>query len=186
VEVYRDPRPAKVSRALSWGIPVQEGIHQQIYDLAGTHTAHLYNKGVLSTKAHEQHVGRYNQASDSQSMVSYLFRKPKFPILCNVDGFIIAAKSEKSFRRQINVMDVRPDKFYDVVDVSGEGWVFYATHMVISPLTVKKRWFKKEVIALYNNRESSSRQNERYSEKSISSKRFDEIFRDIVNLLERA
>lgn len=116
--------------------------------------------------------------------ISFLFRKPRFPIICNLNGIVIAANSVKSLERKLKKIQIEPEGYYDVVDASNEGWGFSARHMVISPLTLKKRWFKKDVIDLYNNRENSSNQDKKYSLKSISSKRFDKIFNEIVDLLE--
>ena len=61
--------------------------------------------------------------------------------------------------------------------------MFLPQHMAISPLTAKKKWTKKEIITLYNNRENPSSGEKQYSEKSLSAKRFDKIFTDIVEML---
>jgi hypothetical protein len=66
-------------------------------------------------------------------MLNYIFRKPKFPVICNFDGILIAAK--------------------------------------------------REIIALYNSRKNSFSDGNQYSDKSLSAKRFDKIFTDIVYLL---
>jgi len=70
-----------------------------------------------------------------------------------------------------------------MIDSSGEGWAFWPDQMAISPLTFKKKWFKKEVIELFNNRINTS-ENVRYSSKSLSTKRFDRIFKELVELLK--
>jgi hypothetical protein len=98
-------------------------------------------------------------------MFTYLFRKPKFPIICDIDGIVIAARSEKSFAKQLEKVPLNPEKSYRLVDVSGEGWSFLVKHMAISPLAFKKKWFKKEIISLYNNRKNSSSDSNKYSEK---------------------
>ena len=117
--------------------------------------------------------------------ISFLFRKPKFPIICNFNGIVMAAKSLKSLEKKLKKIPIDTEKYYDIVDVTNEGWGFSAKHMVISPLTIKKKWFKREVIDLYNKRKNSSKQGKEYSIKSISSKRFDKIFTEIVDLLEK-
>jgi len=114
--------------------------------------------------------------------VSFLLRKPKFPIICDIDGYVIAARSKSSFEKQLSAYDNFKESRYPLIDVSGEGWSFHPEHMAISPLTSKKKWFKKEVIAIFNNRKNNT-SNVTYSEKSLSAKRFDKIFQDIVGLL---
>ena len=112
----------------------------------------------------------------------YFFRKPRFPIICNIDGNVIAAKSEKAFVKYISDYIYPVDSFYPIIDVSGEGWTFNPEHMLISPITMKKRWTKKEIITMFNDRKNNS-SNLTYSVKSISAKRFDRIFQKIVELL---
>ena len=114
--------------------------------------------------------------------INFLFRKPKFPIICDIDGYVIAAKSISGFEKQLSTYNIHKVSRYPIVDVTGEGWSFYPEHMAISPLTTKKKWFKKEVIAIFNNRKNNTA-NITYSEKSISAKRYDKIFQDIVGLL---
>lgn len=114
--------------------------------------------------------------------ISFLFRKPKFPIICDIDGYLIAAKSISGFEKQLSAYNFYKESRYPIIDITGEGWSFYPEHMAISPLTTKKKWFKKEVIAIFNNRKNNT-SNLNYSEKSISAKRYDKIFQDIVGLL---
>jgi len=114
--------------------------------------------------------------------ISFLFRKPRFPIICDIDGYVISAKSISGFEKQLSAYNICKESRYPIIDITGEGWSFYPEHMAISPLTKKKKWFKKEVIAIFNNRKSNT-SNVTYSEKSISTKRYDKIFQDIVGLL---
>lgn len=116
-------------------------------------------------------------------MLKYFARKPRYPIICNIDGYVIGAKSEKTFLKQLAETNVEIEKTYSLIDSSGEGWVFLPDLMTISPLTLKKKWFKKEVIDLFNNRINTS-EKIMYSTKSLSSKRFDRIFKEIVELLK--
>lgn len=103
----------------------------------------------------------------------------------NLDGVVIGARSSKSLEKALGAIAVIPEKFYDMVDSTGEGWSLFAERMVISPLTIKKTWFKKEIIDLYNNRKNARSEDEKYSEKSLSTKRFDRIMNEIVDLLEK-
>jgi len=116
-------------------------------------------------------------------MLTYIFRKPKFPIICDIDRVLIAAKSERAFTTQLDRLKFDINKSYNLISISGEGWMFLPKQAAISPLTAKKKWTKKEVIALYNNRKISGNDGIQYSEKSLSAKRFDKIFTDIVDLL---
>jgi hypothetical protein len=95
---------------------------------------------------------------------------------------VVAAKSLSGFGNEISKSKFEADTSYPVIDCAGEGWSFYPEFRAISPLTKKKRWNKKEVIAIFNNRKNNS-SNFLYSDKSLSAKRFDRIFQDIVELI---
>ena len=95
---------------------------------------------------------------------------------------MIAARSKSSFEKQLSAFENFSESGFPLIDVSGEGWSFHPEHMVISPLTLKKKWSKKEVIATFNNRKNKT-SDVTYSDKSLSAKRFDKIFQDIVALL---
>jgi hypothetical protein len=59
--------------------------------------------------------------------------------------------------------------------------------MVISPLTFKKRWTKREIIKLFNERENVELgEGKKYSERSLSAKRLDKIIFDLVEMNEAA
>ncbi len=116
-------------------------------------------------------------------MLNYIFRKPKFPIICDFEGLLVAAKSEISFTRQLDNLVINIEKSYPLISVSGEGWMFLPKHLSVSPLSKKKKWFKKDIIELYNGRKNPGSDGKQYSDKSLSAKRFEKIFKDIVELL---
>jgi len=115
--------------------------------------------------------------------LQYLFRKPIFPMVTNIEGRFIGAKTSKDLSRKLTKIQFYQDKSYDMVDFSGEGWSLYAPKMVITPLTLKKRWTKREIIILFNERENSElAEGKKYSEKSLSAKRLDKIISDLVEM----
>lgn len=116
-------------------------------------------------------------------MLNYLFRKPKYPVICDIDGYVIAAKSEKSFVKGLSGVNHDSEKTYNLLDTTAEGWAFVPKHMLVSPLTFKKQWTKKELISMFNSRKNLSSETAQYCEKTLSSKRFERIFADIVELL---
>ncbi len=115
--------------------------------------------------------------------IGYLFRRPVYPLLVDVDGHLVAAVSESLLAQRLPGLELREDASYDVIDSSGEAWAFNAEHKVLSPLTLKKKWTKLEVIRLYNERKNNKKGEQPYPERSLSSKRFDRILADIVQLL---
>ena len=72
-------------------------------------------------------------------LIGYLFRKPKFPLICDVHGFLIGAETPGEFVKQVGTVNMPLGENLPIVDATGEGWVFHTGYMVISPLTFKKR-----------------------------------------------
>ena len=120
--------------------------------------------------------------------LSHQFRRPQYPVLIDLDGRLVAAKSPKALLRQLSDLDLPVKSNYPAIDGAGEGWGLYLFpgEAVLSPMAVKKRWSKREVIHLYNQRQNASQNDLPYSEKSLSSKRVDRIIREIAELLLEA
>ena len=114
--------------------------------------------------------------------IGYVFRRPRFPIVCVVADELISAGSPAAFQRQIERFELESDAVLDVVDATGEGWAFHAELMVVSPLALKKRWRKPEVIRLYNESQNARRIGRTYPEAALSGRSLARIIRDVAAL----
>jgi len=110
---------------------------------------------------------------------------PAFPIICEIGDIIVGAGTGEQFEKEILSLDLPAGEHLPIVDVSAEGWELSVDHMVITPLTIKKRWTKKEVISLFNNSSLAKKSQVEYSMKSLSSKRFDKILTELVEHIRR-
>lgn len=113
----------------------------------------------------------------------YVFRRPVFPVICNIDGALIAAESDSDLQHQLARIDLKSDGRYRLIDKSSEGWEVLCQIKAISPLIAsfsEKKWTKLRLIELYNNSRGVEK---KYSSKSLSAKRFDAIFMDLVALI---
>jgi hypothetical protein len=117
--------------------------------------------------------------------VQFLFRKPKYPVIVDIDGDVICGRSAIVLAKRLSKLINLQEKSYDAIDSTGEGWSFYSDKWVLSPLCIKKRWTKLEIIRLYNNRKNKTSDHITYFEKSLSSKRLDMVFNDIFELLNK-
>jgi hypothetical protein len=89
--------------------------------------------------------------------IRYVFRRPKFPIVCVVADELISARSPAAFQRQIERFELESDAVLEIVDATGGGWAFHAELMVVLPLALKKTWRKLEVARLYNESQNARR-----------------------------
>lgn len=116
----------------------------------------------------------------------YVFRRPAYPILIEVDGHIIGARNKQGLERKLSRIMLTPGRVYHGADSTGEAWDLYTNGMMLSPLTLRKRATKLELIKLVNERKNKKRPDETpYSGKSLSSKTFEKVFEDLVNIVTK-
>ena len=117
--------------------------------------------------------------------IDYFFRKPIFLLICNINSNFLVAKSKSELIHKISRFELDSEGKYDIIDSTSEGWKFDCHLKVISsfifPLS-NKRWSKRRIVELYN---TSHNADIKYSEKSISNKRYEKIFMDLVELVSK-
>jgi hypothetical protein len=116
------------------------------------------------------------------SKIRYVFRRPRFPIVCVVADELISAGSPAAFQRQIERLELESNAVLDIVDATGEGWALHAGLMAVSPLTLKKTWRKSEVIRLFNQSQSARRLRGTYPETALSGRPLARIIADVAAL----
>ncbi len=114
--------------------------------------------------------------------LNYLLRRPRFPILVDVGTKLIWCRNNSHAISRIRKSVFDSDAPHHVIDVSGEGFDIYPGALTITPLTFKKRWSKKELIALYN--EHSGGTKIEYSDSKLSNRRYEKLFNEIIELLD--
>lgn len=119
-------------------------------------------------------------------MVRFFFRSPKFPVICDVQGVLICAKTPEKLSEEVGSIELPRGEYLPFIDAAAEGWIFDTDHKIVSPLTFKKHWTKKEVIELFNRSKTARQKGLEYPVRSLSSKRFDRIADEIVELILRA
>lgn len=113
----------------------------------------------------------------------FLFQKPSFPMLGSIEGYFIGAKSPKDLSGKLAEIPINKDGYYSLVDCTGKVWILIVDQRILSPLTFKKRQTKLGIIRLFNERKNTEvGYGNQYSEKSLSSKRFERIFSDLMTL----
>jgi hypothetical protein len=85
-------------------------------------------------------------------------------------------------RRQLERLELQGGAVLDLVDATGEGWAFHSDLRIVSPLTLKKRWKKIEVIRLFNESANASRIGAVYPEAYIPRRSIDRIIAEIAAL----
>lgn len=118
----------------------------------------------------------------------FLFRKPVFPILVNLNGHVIAAESARALLRKLIAFDPAPGSTFDAVDATGESWCVHILEegIAVSPLVWKKTWTKLELIRLCNGRRNRPPNEEPYPETSLGSKKLVRIISDLMRRLLEA
>lgn len=120
-----------------------------------------------------------------KAQVRYVFRRPRFPVICDIEGELVAARSPAALQRRLAGLDLPHGHVFALVDASGEGWGLYTEWMAVSPLIGKKAWTKAEIIRLFNESANARRADLTYPGTSLSSKRLERVVGDIAALIEQ-
>ncbi|HEY7715972.1 MAG TPA: hypothetical protein VIE90_15785 [Candidatus Binatia bacterium] len=115
--------------------------------------------------------------------IAFAFRKPKFPVICDFDGDLFAARSPGALVRRLAGVELADEKRTRFVDASGEGWMFLAEERILAPDFPMRRWRKIEVIRMFNESRTAKTMGLEYSKRRIPNRRLDMIVRDIAALL---
>jgi hypothetical protein len=114
-------------------------------------------------------------------MITYVFRKPVYPVIYEFNGHLIGGRTEKEFVK--NLHNIKSKKPHDLIDATGEVWLLSTDPLVMSPISFKKRFTKKKLIETYNNSNNCKENKTPYSEKSLSNKKYNKILEDILKLI---
>ncbi len=122
---------------------------------------------------------------ESFEQLLYFFRTPKYPVIVDIEGVLVAAKSVRPLYKRLSKLDIVENKSYNAMDATGENWSFIVVdgRGVLSPINFKKPQTKLELIRWFNNRKNKPAEEVEYSEKSVSSKKRDRIIAEIAGRL---
>ncbi len=117
--------------------------------------------------------------------LSYFLRAPAYPVIVDIDGVLVAAKSAKTLYEKLSPLELVEKKNYSSIDRTGDPWIFVVMDgtAVLSPFTFEKPRTKLDLIRWFNHRKNKPVDEVEYSEKSLSSKRRDFIIAEIADRL---
>jgi hypothetical protein len=110
-------------------------------------------------------------------MIKTIFLSPESQLLVGTDEKTYGVQAPKQMEELAAKCEFEKEESCDVVDSSGEGWMFMPKLEILSPLTVNKIWSKKAIISFYND---SLESEVKYEAKSLSNKRLSKIVKEIV------
>ena len=121
--------------------------------------------------------------TSSMSAITYAFRRPRFPLICDLNGYVVAAESPTALQRCLAGMDLPTARKVRLVDTTGESWMLLPEQMIVAPGFVTRMWRKIEIIRLFNESRNAKESGKRYPERVIANRRLDTIIRDITGIL---
>jgi hypothetical protein len=124
--------------------------------------------------------------SNTREKVQFAFRRPRFPVIYAVGTELFAALSPAAFRLQIERLEFRGAEALEMVDATGEGWVFHSDLMIVSPLTLRKRWKEIDIVRLFNESANARRIGAAYPEAYIPRRPLARIIEEIAALVAYA
>ena len=123
--------------------------------------------------------------SKTGDKVQYAFRLPRFPVIYAVGNELLTAPSASVLQRQLEHLGPLDATVLDLVDATGEGWAFHVSLRVVSPMTLKKRWKKIDVVRLFNGSNNAQRIGVGYAEANIPRRPLVRIIVEVAALVAR-
>ena len=117
--------------------------------------------------------------------ITCVFRLPRFPLICDFDGDLFAAKSLAALQRRLFGLEIPDEKSIRFCDANGESWMLLLKEMILAPGFPMKRWRKIEIIRMFNESRGAKDNGLRYPESVIPNRRLDAIVNDLAALLLR-
>ena len=117
--------------------------------------------------------------------ITYAFRKPRFPLICDFDGDLFAAQSTAALQRRLAGLELIDERKARFVDANGESWIFLLNEMILAPEFPIRTWRKIEIIRLFNGSRNATEMGLCYPERRLPNRRLDTIVREIAALLKR-
>jgi hypothetical protein len=96
--------------------------------------------------------------------IRYAFRRPRFPVIWAIDGYLIGAQSPASLQRRLTALEFSAEKELRLVDGNGENWMFLPDQMILAPGFLTRKWRKIEIIRLFNESRNAKESGIRYPE----------------------
>jgi len=115
--------------------------------------------------------------------LTYVYRRPRYPLLCYVGGDLIAARTKQELERRLSRMALPANGTLPMVDASVEGWGVHLEFSAISPLVLKKTWTKAELLQWYRDSATGQRRGLPWDEKRLLRERLDQVLLTIVDLV---
>jgi hypothetical protein len=115
----------------------------------------------------------------------FAFRKPRFPLICDLDGDLFAAESAAALRRLLGRAQLPDEKKMRFVDTRGESWTFLPDQMIFAAEFFPRTWRKIEIINLFNRSRVARERGHHYSDRSLGNRRLDVIVGEVAGLLKK-
>ena len=113
-----------------------------------------------------------------------ILRSPKYPVIVIADDAIWQAFNIKELAATCYLSDpVENSTSIQVIDSSGEVFLYMPEQIALIPGIGRKKWTKKRIVERFNDSEAAKKRDMHYSSKSLSNKRLAEIVNDICNML---
>jgi len=121
--------------------------------------------------------------NSNTNAITYAFRKPRFPLICDLNGYLFAAESPGALQRRLASLELPDERKIRFCDAKGESWMFLANERILAPGFPMRKWRKIEVILLFNGSRNAKELGVRYPEHRLANRRLDMIVCDIAALL---
>jgi hypothetical protein len=121
--------------------------------------------------------------NSKMNAIVFAFRRPRFPLICDLDGELSAAESSAALQMLLAGRELSDERKARFVDANGESWMFLQNKTILAPEFPMRRWRKIEVIRMFNESRNASEMRLCYPERRLANRRLDRIVCEIAGIL---
>lgn len=129
--------------------------------------------------------GPWETMAKAKSITS-IIRRPRFPLICEIDGCLFGAQSSAEFRRRLARFNLANVKEFKAIDANGEKWMLLPDRTAVAPEFAIRPARKSEIIRWFNESRTAKDAGVFYPQHVIGNRRLDAIVHDIAVLLSSA
>jgi hypothetical protein len=122
---------------------------------------------------------------EERRSLAYALRRPRFPVICSIDGYLIGAQSSAEFGRRLAHFDLSAPAEFTAIDAKGQKWMLLPDQMLLAPEFMIRPMRKIEIIRFFNESPYAQERGLRYPEQGLGNRRLDQIVHDIAARLGR-
>lgn len=116
--------------------------------------------------------------------LTFAFRQPKFPVICDFGDRLEAARSPRGLLRVLSTREYAAKTRIRMIDRTAAEWLFFPDMAIVSPSFPPRTRRKREIIELFNSSPNAKALGGIYLERWLNNRTVERIVTELAVLVE--